>query len=69
MQSFDDRTIPSFRNTFTPDFLQRLGERTAQNVLDAVLRSPEALADLLEAAGASALERAGVLLDSRVSGE
>ena len=37
------------------------------NVLDAVLRSPEALADLLEAAGAVALERAGVILDSRVS--
>ncbi|HVR95670.1 MAG TPA: hypothetical protein VMW27_03595 [Thermoanaerobaculia bacterium] len=41
----------------------------ALNVLEAVVRSPQALADLLEAAGALALERAGVLLDSRVSRE
>jgi hypothetical protein len=39
----------------------------ALNVLEAVVRSPQALADLLEAAGAVALERAGVILDSRVS--
>jgi hypothetical protein len=39
----------------------------ALNVLDAMLRSPEALTGLLEAAGTVALERAGVILDSRVS--
>jgi len=31
-----------------------------------VLRSPEALANLLEAAGGLALERAGAILDQRV---
>ena len=41
----------------------------ALNVLEALVRSPQALADVLEAAGALALERAGVLLDSRVAPE
>src|SRR3712207_5446060 len=27
MQGYDDPTIPSFRNVFTPEFLQLLGER------------------------------------------
>jgi hypothetical protein len=35
------------------------------NVLDALLRMPEALAGVLEAAGAVALERAGVILEER----
>ncbi len=163
MRSSDDRTIPPFRNVFTPSFLERLGERDepptageadvtgpwrveeisetgfgvfragesaargfrpyavfttrplallaasllpgtgreaafrlqkeagpsgyavtesggevaghlqlfdeklvdALNVLDALLRSPEALAGVLEAAGAVALERAGVILEER----
>ena len=34
---------------------------------DSLLRIPESLAGLLEAAGAVALERAGVILDGRVS--
>lgn len=37
----------------------------ALHVLDGVLRSPEALANLLEAAGGLALERAGAILDQR----
>jgi hypothetical protein len=37
----------------------------ALHVLDCVLRSPEALANLLEAAGGLALERAGAILDQR----
>ena len=38
---------------------------SALHVLESILRSPEALANLLEAAGSLALERAGTLLDSR----
>lgn len=37
----------------------------ALHAVESVVRSPEALADLLEAAGAIALERAGAILDSR----
>jgi hypothetical protein len=39
---------------------------SALNVADALVRSPESLALLLEAAGKLALERAGALLDERV---
>jgi hypothetical protein len=38
----------------------------ALHVLESVLRSPEALAHILEAAGAVALERAGAILGGRV---
>ena len=38
----------------------------ALHVVDSLLRSPAALADLLEAAGQLALERAGAILDERV---
>jgi hypothetical protein len=38
------------------------------SVLDALLRTPEALAGVLEAAGAVALERAGVILEERFPG-
>lgn len=38
----------------------------ALHVTDILLRSPAALADLLEAAGQVALERSGAILDSRV---
>jgi len=38
---------------------------SALHVLESVLRSPEALANLLEAAGSLALERAGAILDER----
>ena len=38
------------------------------SVLDALLRAPEALAGVLEAAGAVALERAGVILGERFPG-
>jgi hypothetical protein len=44
-------------------FDERLND--ALHVLDSVLRSPEALANVLEAAGSLALERAGVILDHR----
>ena len=37
----------------------------AMNALDALLRTPEALAGVLEAAGAVALERAGAILEER----
>ena len=37
----------------------------AVNVLDALLRAPEALAAVLEAAGAVTLERAGAILEER----
>jgi hypothetical protein len=38
----------------------------ALHVVDALVRSPAALADLLEAAGQVALERTGAILDERV---
>ncbi len=38
----------------------------ALHVVDCLLRSPESLASLLEAAGQVALERAGAILDGRV---
>ena len=38
----------------------------ALHVVDSLLRSPESLASLLEAAGQVALERAGAILDGRV---
>lgn len=38
------------------------------NAVDGLLRSPESLAWLLEGAGAVALERAGAILEARVSG-
>jgi hypothetical protein len=38
----------------------------ALHVADGLIRSPEALAWLLEAAGAVALERAGAILEERV---
>jgi hypothetical protein len=38
----------------------------ALHVVEGLLRSPEALASLLEAAGQIALERAGAILDERV---
>jgi len=37
----------------------------ALHVLESILRSPQALANLLEAAGSIALERAGAILDAR----
>jgi hypothetical protein len=39
----------------------------ALHVVEALVRSPEALANLLEAAGGLALERAGAILDKRFS--
>jgi len=39
----------------------------ALHVVEALVRSPEALANLLEAAGSIALERAGAILDQRFS--
>jgi hypothetical protein len=39
----------------------------ALHVVEALVRSPEALANLLEAAGGLALERAGAILDQRFS--
>jgi hypothetical protein len=39
--------------------------RDALHVVETILRSPEALANLLEAAGSLALERAGAILDQR----
>jgi hypothetical protein len=39
---------------------------SALHVVDALVRSPESLALLLEAAGKVALERAGAILDERV---
>ena len=39
----------------------------ALHVAERLARSPEALANLLEAAGPLALERAGAVLDARVS--
>lgn len=41
---------------------------SALHVAEAIVRSPEALANLLEAAGSIALERAGAILDQRVAG-
>ena len=41
---------------------------SAMHVAEALVRSPECLAALLEAAGKVALERAGTLLDRRVPG-
>lgn len=46
-------------------FHQRLVE--ALHVVERLVRSPEALADLLEAAGPLAMERAGAILDERVA--
>ena len=43
--------------------------RDAMNTAIALLRSPESLAWLLEAAGPLALERCGAILDERVAGE
>jgi len=40
----------------------------ALHVVESLLRSPEALAGLLEAAGQIALERAGAILDERIGG-
>jgi hypothetical protein len=45
-------------------FDERLIE--ALHVVEGILRSPEALAILLEAAGQVALERTGVILDERI---
>ncbi len=39
----------------------------ALEAAEGLLRSPEALANVLEAAGQVALERAGAILDERVS--
>jgi len=39
----------------------------ALHVVETLVRSPEALANLLEAAGSIALERAGAILDARFS--
>ena len=49
------------------DHLQLFDEKLADglSLLDALLRTPEALAGVLEAAGAVALERAGVILEER----
>jgi len=41
----------------------------ALHVVETLLRSPEALANLLEAAGGLALERAGAILDQRFTAE
>ncbi len=48
-------------------YLQLFDEKLvdALNVLDALLRTPEALAGVLEAAGAVALERAGAILEEQ----
>jgi hypothetical protein len=40
----------------------------AAHVVECLMRQPESLANLLEAAGGLALERAGAILDARVSG-
>ena len=40
----------------------------ALHVVEVIVRSPESLADLLEAAGSLALERAGAILESRFPG-
>jgi hypothetical protein len=48
-------------------FDQRLSD--ALHVVESLVRSPEALADLLEAAGGLALERAGAILDQRVAAD
>jgi hypothetical protein len=45
---------------FDPNLIEAL------HVVEGLLRSPEALAGLLEAAGQVALERAGTILDERV---
>jgi hypothetical protein len=46
-------------------FLFEENLRDALHVVETILRSPEALANLLEAAGCLALERAGAILDQR----
>ncbi|HYG63327.1 MAG TPA: hypothetical protein VEL74_12150 [Thermoanaerobaculia bacterium] len=52
---------------FFPLFEERAVD--AMNVLVHLLRSPEALAFVLEAAGAVALERCGAILDERVAAD
>ncbi|HYQ85329.1 MAG TPA: hypothetical protein VEP28_15230 [Rubrobacter sp.] len=52
---------------FFPLFEERAVD--AMNVLAHLLRSPESLAFVLEAAGAVALERCGAILDERVTAE
>jgi hypothetical protein len=49
--------------------LELFDERLLDGILcgESLLRSPRSLADLLEAAGQVALERAGAILDVRVS--
>lgn len=49
-----------------PHFDEKLVD--ALHVLECVVRSPDALANLLEAAGSVALERAGAILDGRLGG-
>lgn len=41
----------------------------AAHTVESLVRQPESLANLLEAAGGLALERAGAILDARVAGE
>lgn len=41
---------------------------TGSDGSECLVRSPESLANLLEAAGGLALERAGAILDARVAG-
>src|SRR5829696_2322774 len=52
---------------FFPLFEERAVD--AMNVLAHLLRSPEALAFVLEAAGSVALERCGAILDERVAAD
>jgi hypothetical protein len=53
------------------DHLELFDERLieALHAVACVARSPEALANVLEASGQVALERAGAILDERVSGQ
>jgi hypothetical protein len=51
---------------YLPHFDEKLVD--ALHALECILRSPDALANLLEAAGAVALERAGAILAGRVEG-
>lgn len=55
-----DGEVQGYLELFDVDLIAALG------VADSLVRSPEALALLLEGAGAVALERAGTILDERI---
>jgi hypothetical protein len=57
----NDGEVVGHLELFDPNLTEAL------HVVESLLRSPEALAGLLEAAGQIALERAGAMLDERVS--